>query len=252
MVQHIDAYARTRGMIKETDGLSYSQMINWLTIRENAVRPAVLEHERRVAVSVMMLCSRIRMSPERTALLVEGARLHDVGKLAVADAVLFKPGILDKDETVEMRKHAECSFLLLDREVAPAEVLNIARYHHERFDGHGYHGLRGAEIPLEARIVSVADVYDALVARREYKNGMNPAEALALMTADVPSPGFGRHAFDPAVLGAFVSMTLSLPNFEATDKERSALEAFASEYPMVVAAESAEEMPEILRVLSLK
>lgn len=132
--------------------------------------------------------------------------LHDIGKVGISDEILLKPGRLTREEFEIMKKHAEigadalrsaadgskhCEFLKTAEE--------IARFHHERFNGTGYpNQLAGQDIPLSARIVSVADVYDALTTERTYKAAMCPIEAREIIESER-----GKH-FDPAIVDAFV------------------------------------------------
>ena len=136
--------------------------------------------------------------------------LHDVGKVAIADAILLKPLPLARDEFDEMKKHTiigadilqQTQRLLKLNSVDLQTAIDIALSHHEKYDGTGYpHGLVGEAIPLAARIVALADVYDALTSRREYKEPIPHAVA-----ADILMRGDGRtlpQHFDPLVLEAF-------------------------------------------------
>lgn len=118
--------------------------------------------------------------------------LHDIGKIAIPDRILFKPGTLDENERTIMRTHARKGREIIDEVLAnfglggvqQINILrNIAEYHHESVDGRGYPaGLKGEEIPLEARIVAVADVFDALTSERPYKDAWTNDEAFALLT----------------------------------------------------------------------
>jgi diguanylate cyclase (GGDEF)-like protein/putative nucleotidyltransferase with HDIG domain len=123
--------------------------------------------------------------------------LHDIGKLGVADAILKKPGPLTPEEWTEMRRHCELGARIL----AHANLADIASWvlaHHERLDGHGYpQGLVGEAIPLEARILAVADAYEAMTADRAYRAAMSPAAA----RAELRRASGGQ--FDPAVVDAF-------------------------------------------------
>jgi len=135
------------------------------------------------------------------------APLHDIGKVGVSDSILLKPGPLTATETAEIRRHphigAEVLMAAGERLGAEGEKLlahatDIALYHHEKFDGSGYpHGLVGEAIPLSARIVAVADVFDALTSERPYKKAWSIAAALEYMESQR-----GKH-FDPKVLDAF-------------------------------------------------
>lgn len=117
--------------------------------------------------------------------------LHDIGKIAIPDSILFKPGALDENESNIMRTHSLKGRQIIDDVLAnfgldgvqQINILrNIAEYHHESMDGRGYPaGLKGAEIPLEARIVAVADIFDALTSRRPYKDAWTNDDAFALL-----------------------------------------------------------------------
>ncbi len=126
--------------------------------------------------------------------------LHDVGKIHVDPAILAKPGPLIGDELLDMRKHPEFGFAMtvdrFDRAVSEAIL-----YHHERFDGAGYPlGLKGEEIPLLARIVLVADAFDAITSHRAYQPAMPADYAIAEITTNAGSQ------FDPTVVEAFLSV----------------------------------------------
>jgi putative two-component system response regulator len=132
--------------------------------------------------------------------------LHDIGKVGIPDQILLKPGRLDDAEFEVMKRHTEIGFDTLNealKKYPKADYLrmsaDIARSHHEKFDGSGYpDGLRGEEIPLSARIVALADVYDALVSKRKYKEAYTHDAAKAIIENER-----GRH-FDPRVVDAFL------------------------------------------------
>ncbi|WP_114860668.1 response regulator [Azospirillum brasilense] len=134
--------------------------------------------------------------------------LHDVGKVAIPDQILRKPGKLDPGEMAQMREHAAIGGRILRDASGPvggrsylSMGAEIAESHHEKFDGTGYpRGLAGDAIPLSGRIVAVADVYDALLHRRPYKEAWQPAAVVDLIRAES-----GRH-FDPRVVDAFVAV----------------------------------------------
>ena len=127
------------------------------------------------------------------------ALLHDAGKVGVPDAILRKPGPLDADEWRIMRMHPEFSWAVLRLVPGLERASLFALHHHEKYDGSGYPaGLRGEEIPIGSRIVSVIDAFDAMVAVRPYKEGLPCEEALRRLKADS-----GSH-FDPVVVRHFI------------------------------------------------
>ncbi|MEX2155018.1 MAG: HD domain-containing phosphohydrolase [Gemmatimonadaceae bacterium] len=135
-----------------------------------------------------------------------GALLHDVGKIAVPSDILNKAGPLTPEERAWMERHPVAGVELLSDVEFPGDVIPMIRGHHERWDGHGYpDGLAGEDIPLAARILCVADVYDALTSHRPYRRAFDTRDALRLMQADV-----GRQ-FDPDILTRFLRIVDRLP-----------------------------------------
>ncbi len=129
------------------------------------------------------------------------AGLHDVGKVGIRDAILKKPGELTPDEFEEMKHHTLIGADLLRSAGLPQMACNIAQHHHERWDGAGYpHGLCGEQIPLEARVVAVVDVFDAMASRRCYKAAFSFREAFAELQAVA-----GAH-LDPALVETFLGL----------------------------------------------
>ncbi len=130
-----------------------------------------------------------------------GALLHDIGKLGVAEYVLLKPGRLAEDEFKHIQRHPEIGAAILDPVSFPWPVVPAVKHHHEKWDGTGYpDGLRGEQIPLPARILAVADVYDALTSTRSYRTAWPHEKAV-----DVIRDGSGKH-FDPTVAAAFLAV----------------------------------------------
>lgn len=139
--------------------------------------------------------------------LLNAAPMHDVGKIGIPDAVLRKPGPLDVDEWSVMRRHPEIGAEIIGEH--PSGILRMARTialcHHEKWDGSGYpNGLKGKEIPVEARIVAIADVFDALTSRRPYKEPWSASQALDYIQTQA-----GRH-FDPELVEHFATLAPEL------------------------------------------
>jgi putative two-component system response regulator len=160
------------------------------------------DHTWRVARYSQIIAKALGLEPEYCWRLKLAAPLHDVGKVAVPDGILLKKGPLDEAEFAVIRMHPLVGKRILDGSTSELIRLaaEIAEAHHERWNGSGYpHGLAGLDIPLAARIVAVADVFDALTTVRPYKGAMGFEEAILCLEAER-----GKH-FDPACVEAFVS-----------------------------------------------
>ena len=137
-------------------------------------------HARNVARLALRIAQGFSFSREDLIAIAVGAAVHDIGKLMVPTAVLETPGELTSEEWALVRRHPACGELLVSPHLHHPIVRSIIRWHHERVDGSGYpDGLGGEEIPLPARIVAVADAYEAIVAARPYSIPQPPAAALA-------------------------------------------------------------------------
>ncbi|AWN34996.1 HD-GYP domain-containing protein [Methylobacterium radiodurans] len=158
-------------------------------------------HVARVSAYAGIIARRLGFDPAGVRTLQLAASMHDVGKIGVPDAILLKPGPLTAEERVEMQAHAERGRRILEGSTSEVVRLaaEIAASHHERWDGQGYPaGLRGEAIPLPGRIVAVADVFDALVSDRPYKEAWPLERAKAFLHEQA-----GQH-FDPACVAAFL------------------------------------------------
>ena len=160
------------------------------------------DHIVRVSAYVGLIAEALGLPPAECRHLSLAATMHDVGKIAVPDSILLKPGALTPEERQEMELHAERGQCILGGSASPVMRLaaEIAVSHHERWDGAGYpHRLRGDAIPLSGRIVAAADVFDALTTERPYKQAWSPERARAHMAENA-----GTH-FNPRVVEAFLS-----------------------------------------------
>lgn len=152
----------------------------------------------RTGATAAALATILGFAPQEVRRLRRAAALHDIGKAAIPMAILGKPAALTASERARVERHTLIGHRMLIAVGGPNALAaaRIALTHHERFDGRGYpHGLAGTEIPIEGRIVAVADVLDALLSDRPYRPALSPAQAVDLLAA-----GDGSH-FDPAVVG---------------------------------------------------
>lgn len=145
-----------------------------------------------------LLAKELALPEETVNLIYRYASLHDIGKIGIPSAVLQKPGKLTPDEFDVMKRHSRIGYEIVNLPGIPEMAKNIPRYHHEKYDGTGYpEGLKGDAIPIEARIVALADVYDALRSRRCYKDAFTHEQADQIIN-DLE----GSH-FDPKVVEAY-------------------------------------------------
>lgn len=161
-------------------------------------------HSLRTAELAVELGLQMSLPSDRLRIIARGAYLHDLGKIAIPDQILNKPGALTADERSIIETHPQLGYELASAAASLHEVLPVILHHHERLDGMGYpSGLSGDDVPLEARVVAVADVWDALTSDRAYRPGWDPAHALAHIEA-----ARGTH-FDPNVVDALVRVIVN-------------------------------------------
>jgi diguanylate cyclase (GGDEF)-like protein/putative nucleotidyltransferase with HDIG domain len=157
-------------------------------------------HVRRTQIYATQMGKLFAVSESEVQALIAGALLHDIGKLAVPEYILNKPGKLTEAEFAKMKIHPTVGGDILRRVNFPYPVEDIVRYHHEKWDGSGYpKGLRGDAIPLVARIISVVDFYDATRCDRPYRKGMPREESLAMLRS------MSGASFDPKVIEKFIA-----------------------------------------------
>jgi putative nucleotidyltransferase with HDIG domain len=162
-------------------------------------------HSKRVTAFTIAVAKNMGLPREQIAVIARGAFLHDFGKMAIPDAILRKPGKLTKEEMDIMREHAYLGYQMLKKIPFLAEASEIVYTHQERWDGTGYpRGLRGEEIPLGARIFSVADTLDAITSDRPYR----PAQSLEAARAEILK--WSGRQFDPEVVKVFLEMPDSI------------------------------------------
>ncbi len=159
--------------------------------------PGSAGHARRVSLYAAGTAKRMGLSPAQVATVRRAGELHDIGKVETPAEIVNKPGPLSAEEYEVVRRHADLGGWIVAG-LGDAELAAIVRHHHERLDGDGYpHGLAGAEIPLGARIVAVADTFDAVASGRPYRPARRAREALELLDAEAGGQ------LDPEAVAAF-------------------------------------------------
>ena len=193
--------ARTRSLLRlkqYTDELENAEAVLFSLAHSIEARdPYTHGHCERLAEMSARMGERLGLTEEQIKALRRAGVVHDIGKVAVADSILLKPGPLTADEAKIMQKHP----VVGERICAPLKtfrlVLPIIRHHHEKHDGSGYpDGLQGEEIPLTARILQLSDVYDALTTDRPYKVAFTPEVALDLMEEEAERGWWDRELFE--------------------------------------------------------
>ncbi len=180
---------------------AYREALECLAVAAEYKDPETGNHIRRIGEYARLIAKELGWSKERQKLMYLAAPLHDAGKIGTPDSILLKPGKLDPDELDIMKQHAKNGYDILSHSKHPIMLAaaNIARNHHERWDGGGYpRGLKGTEIPTEARITALVDVYDALRSKRPYKPEFDQEKTLSIIL-----DGDGRtdpSHFDPELI----------------------------------------------------
>ena len=157
-------------------------------------------HSYRVSIYAAKVASYLGLNSERIEDVRAAALLHDIGKLDISKEILYKAARLTQEEFEEMKRHVEKGVKMLEPVGGSLRrVLPIILSHHDRFDGSGYHPTLGNDIPLEARIIAVADVYDSLTSDRPYRKAMSPFDAKEVISKESGTE------FDPQVVDAFLA-----------------------------------------------
>ncbi|HSS94948.1 MAG TPA: HD domain-containing phosphohydrolase [Candidatus Dormibacteraeota bacterium] len=198
LVARVRSSLRLKSLYDTLD--SAEQVIFALALAVEAKDAVTERHTRRVAESARHLGMRLGLPDSALDALYRGGIIHDIGKIGVSEAILLKCGPLDVEEQHRMQEHPEIGANIVAPLQTGSNLQPIIRHHHERFDGRGYpDGLRGSDIPLLARIISICDAFDALINDRPYRTGVSVDEAIATLRA-----GAGTQ-WDPQLVELFVA-----------------------------------------------
>lgn len=220
----------------------YDSTVETLAMAVDAKDQVTHGHIRRVQVLSARLAEAVGASEPEMRALEAAALLHDLGKLAVPEHILNKPGPLTPVEYEQMKMHAAIGASILSRIEFPFPVVPIVRHHHESWDGTGYpDGLAGEQIPLGARILAVVDCYDALTSDRPYRHRMGAEDALEIIRRRA------GQMYDPSVVDAFMVVHASMPpdlGTHANDEPLLSLRLPPSEPPRARGAAARALLPE--------
>ena len=218
----IQASLRHKAMI---DSLDHSETVLFSLAQSVEERDADLgQHCERLALMAAAMGLALGLPPHEVLALQRGGYLHDVGKVAIPDHILFKAGPLTQEEWDVMKSHAERGERICSSMRSLAPVLPIIRHHHERWDGSGYpDGLKGEEIPLLARILQLADIYDALTTARPYKPAFSADEAMQILNSEAE-----RGWRDPNLVATFAEILPMFRTHTPPDMSRMSLHALAA------------------------
>lgn len=173
-------------LVREVDESLLDDLADGFSQVVDAKSPFTNGHSKRVALVSDLIAVELGLAPDHRRTLTRSALLHDIGKLGVSNQILDKPGKLEENEWAAIKRHPSLGADILSRVTVFAGAASIAEKHHEKLNGTGYpHGLCAADIDLDTRIVTVADIFDALTADRPYRTAMPTAEALAIIQKDV-------------------------------------------------------------------
>ena len=221
MQARIQAILRHKSMIESLD--DSETVLFSLAESVEGRDPGLGEHCERLAQMCLALGMSMGLPPHELLTLQRAGYLHDIGKVAIPDSILFKAGALNDNEWNIMRSHAERGERICKNIRSLAAVLPVIRHHHERWNGTGYpDGLAGEEIPLLARILQTADIYDALTTERPYKRAFTPDEAIKIMRAEA-----AKEWRDPMMTEHFADLLPAIGSSKLLDMSQVSLRALS-------------------------
>lgn len=203
--------SREEGLKVTYKNVQIHDLINVVVNILDARDPCTFTHSWRVAELSVLISENMDLPKERVEKIHIAAHLHDIGKIGVPDRILNKGGKLSYDEVLQMQAHPRIGYNIIERLPILEEISRIVLYHHERFDGLGYpEGIKGEDIPLESRIVSVVDAFDAITSDRPYRKAKSYDECFEEINLHVGSQ------LCPTVVKHFMDIQYLIP--EALDK----------------------------------
>lgn len=201
--QHVEVLARCRSLLRNkqlVDELDSAQSVLFAFARTLEAKSRFTQgHSERVTALALALADRVGLSAADQETLRRGSLLHDIGKISTPDSILDKPARLTPEEYAVVKRHPAEGVRMVESLRSIRDVIPFIRWHHERMDGTGYpDGLFGGSIPLAVRVLSVADVYDALATERPYRPALAPDECFRIIRADATGGGL-----DPELVEVF-------------------------------------------------
>jgi len=185
------------GALSDLDLRTVAAVATAAEIKDSYIR----DHQQRASQWAAALAKEMGLPPEQVQDIRTAGLLHDLGKVSISEHILNKPGKLTEEEYAQIKEHSALGAMIVAHVEGLQRLVTIVRHHHERFDGKGYpDGLAGEDIPLEARILSVVDVFDAMTHERSYRKALSRAEAIGELQR-----GAGTQ-FDPVVVKAFLAL----------------------------------------------
>jgi putative nucleotidyltransferase with HDIG domain len=208
-VENKEYRLRLEEKVKEQTEKIHSAFLNSITSLAFALEARdkyTSGHSQRVSKIALLICRRLGLPQDYVEKVTLAGLVHDIGKIGIKESILMKEGLLTHEEYSHIMAHSVIGEHILRPAIDDEEILKIVRHHHERYNGSGYpDGLSGQQIPLGARILAVADIYDAMTSDRPYRKALNPVTAIAELKDQT------GHMFDQVVVDAFFQIASGTP-----------------------------------------
>ncbi len=196
----------TSGLAGGVNEIKITELIEIVLTVLNARDPYTFSHSLRVTQISTLIALDMKLSREQVEIIHEAAYLHDIGKVGIPDKVLNKTGRLDREEMRYMQAHPRIGYNVLSKLPLFKNIADVVLSHHERWDGMGYpNGLKGEEIPLESRIIAVADAFDAITSDRPYRKGQSMEQGIEEIQKHCGDQ------FEPMAVSHFLNICAQIP-----------------------------------------